>query len=362
MNKPPSLLRHLLRAGVSAHRPRSSNIAAASFFHTAPLSAKPTSSTPAWRCPQCSLQRARFPRPQQRRYQSSNKSDNTNSSGSPQPADDPTFTSIVDQPATLVKTGRRHGPGLIILALIPITAFLLGTWQVRRLSWKTDLVATLEDRLIQPPLPLPPRIDPSAIESFDYRRVTARGVLRHDKEMLVGPRLRDGEDGFLVFTPLERDPGGVDAAGRPTSVLVCRGWISREKREQRSRTPEALPSGEVMVEGLLRKPWKKNYFTPENHPDRGDWYFADVEEMARVAGTQPVWIEETLKPDYLVAMDRASKGIPIGRPAEVNVRNNHLQYIFTWYSLSLATSVMLWMVIKKPVSRVGRRVRQSREW
>lgn len=32
-----------------------------------------------------------------------------------QAADDPNFTSIVDNPPELVRTGRRHGPGLIIL-------------------------------------------------------------------------------------------------------------------------------------------------------------------------------------------------------------------------------------------------------
>jgi len=31
------------------------------------------------------------------------------------PAEDPNFTSIVDNPPNLVKTGDRHGPGLIIL-------------------------------------------------------------------------------------------------------------------------------------------------------------------------------------------------------------------------------------------------------
>lgn len=29
-------------------------------------------------------------------------------------------------------------------------------------------------------------------------------------------------------------------------------------------------------------------------------------------------------------MDYEAKGIPLGRPAEVNLRNNHAQYIFTW--------------------------------
>lgn len=31
------------------------------------------------------------------------------------------------------------------------------------------------------------------------------------------------------------------------------------------------------------------------------------------------------------AYDREDKGIPIGRPAEVHLRNTHAQYIFTWY-------------------------------
>lgn len=35
-------------------------------------------------------------------------------------------------------------------------------------------------------------------------------------------------------------------------------------------------------------------------------------------------------PDLIEAYNRQAKGIPIGRPAEVNLRNNHSQYIFTW--------------------------------
>lgn len=32
-------------------------------------------------------------------------------------------------------------------------------------------------------------------------------------------------------------------------------------------------------------------------------------------------------------VDYETRGIPFGRPAEVNLRNNHAQYIFTWYVL-----------------------------
>lgn len=35
-------------------------------------------------------------------------------------------------------------------------------------------------------------------------------------------------------------------------------------------------------------------------------------------------------PDYIVSMNNQVKGIPIARAAEVNLRNNHMQYIATW--------------------------------
>ena len=247
-----------------------------------------------------------------------------------------------------------------------MTAFALGTWQVQRLGWKTELLARFEDRLVRPPLPLPLLIDPDAIKEFDYRRVYATGILRHDQEMLVGPRLHDGEDGYLVITPLERVE--MDERGRKVTsrILVCRGWIPKRFKEQTVRLKQggqrALPNATVTVQGLLREPWKKNMFTPANNPEKGAWYFLDIKEMAEYVGSQVVWIEETMQPDLQETYHREARGIPIGRAPEVNLRNNHLQYIFTWYGLALATSVMFYMVIRRQPTAIARRVRQSKEW
>ncbi|EXJ93776.1 hypothetical protein A1O1_02169 [Capronia coronata CBS 617.96] len=267
----------------------------------------------------------------------------------------PDFVSIVDAPARIVSVGQKHSKwGIAFLAVIPLTAFCLGTWQIQRLDWKTKLIAKFEDRLVRPPLPLPPRIDPDAIHEFDYRRVYATGKFRHDKEMLIGPRTQDGKDGYMVVTPLEREGG--------STILVNRGWISRDKKYQQDRDPSALPQGEVTVSGLLREPWKKNMFTPNNDPEHGKFYFPDVQEMAKVSNAEPVWVEETMTPDLMVSYDREAKGIPIGRIPEVNLRNTHVQYIVTWYSLSAATALMLWMVLrKKPMDR-SRRVRHVTNW
>ena len=148
------------------------------------------------------------------------------------------------------------------------------------------MIAKYEDRLVRPPLPLPPRIDPSAVDEFDYRPVYATGKFRHDKEMLVGPRVQNGENGYFVITPLERD-------GPDSTILVNRGWISKKMADQQLRRSE-LSEEATTVSGLLRKPFIKNMFTPKNRPEKGEFYFPDVEEMAKLSGSQPVWIEETM--------------------------------------------------------------------
>ncbi|KAH6665862.1 surfeit locus protein [Plectosphaerella plurivora] len=268
------------------------------------------------------------------------------------------FFSIIDNPPELVRVGGNGSKiGLFFLALVPVTAFILGTWQVKRLGWKTELIARLEDRLVREPLPLPPRIDPEAVPEFDFRRVYATGILRHDKEMLIGPRMREGEQGYMVVTPLERLDEG-------STVLVNRGWISKKMGDQRRRDPSALPREVVTIEGLLREPWKKNMFTPDNRPDKWEFYFPDVKQMAELAGSQPIWIEATMEPEYLKFIDMQARGDPIGRAAEVNLRNNHAQYIFTWYGLAVATSIMLYMVTRKPpgTSEAIRRVRMNKNW
>ena len=127
------------------------------------------------------------------------------------------------------------------------------------------------------------------------------GKFRHDREMLLGPRINEGDDGYFVVTPLERQDvatsgagTGAAATGRGTTLLVNRGWIARKFKDQKARRDEILDQDKlVTVEGLLRQPWKKNIFTPDNKPEKGEFYFPDVKQMADIAGAVPVWIEET---------------------------------------------------------------------
>lgn len=160
--------------------------------------------------------------------------------------------------------------------------------------------------------------------------------------MLLGPRVRDGSQGYHVITPLVRPDG--------STVLVDRGFVTKEAVEKGAVHKE---TGEVEVLGMLRTSQARNTFTPDNHPDKGQWYWTDVDTMAEfaggaAAGVQPVFIEQifgksnfneqAIFSDSLPSTEgyageagaRLSQGIPLGRQATVDVRNSHMSYVLTW--------------------------------
>lgn len=252
-----------------------------------------------------------------------------------------------------------------LLVLMPVTAFGLGTWQVQRLEWKRTLIAKLQERLTLPPAALPANIRPDAAGEYEYRRVFVKGKFRHDQEMLVGPRTRDGQDGYLVYTPFERENGG-------SKILINRGWIEKAKKNQASRKPDTLPCGIVTLEGIIREPQVKPGLMFDNVPDKNQWYFANINEMASWTGSQPFYLEELVPPDLKPSdlqglyVSWQHQGNPIGYLPNVNLRNAHLSYVLTWYGLALGSSVMLWMFIRKgranPKSFTAGKVQHARKF
>jgi surfeit locus 1 family protein len=126
----------------------------------------------------------------------------------------------------------------------------------------------------------------SVIPDFIFRKVLVRGKWDHEHSMLLGPRVRDGLQGYHVVTPLVRLDG--------STVLVDRGFVSKDAI---GKCGLQQKNGEVEVLGMLRMSQSRNAFTPDNHPERSEWYWADVTAMSEFAGgeragVQPVFIEE----------------------------------------------------------------------
>ncbi|KAJ1825789.1 surf-like protein, partial [Coemansia sp. RSA 2599] len=225
------------------------------------------------------------------------------------------------------------------LCAIPLIALGLGVWQTQRLKWKLALLDEVNDRMHRRPIALPMKITADEINRNEYRRVIVHGVFDHANEMLVGPRSYETEPGFLVVTPLVREDG--------SRVLVNRGWIKRELKDPKSR-PGSQSIDPVTVVAFVRKAPTKSSFTPDSDPDKGMWYSLDVELMAKHSGSQEVLLE-TIEPDSVAAtMYSIKNGIPLGVPQQVDIRNNHLQYLLTWYSLAAITGGMLFFRLRKP--------------
>jgi surfeit locus 1 family protein len=125
------------------------------------------------------------------------------------------------------------------------------------------------------------------VPNFEYRKVQLAGVWDHTRSMLLGPKTYENVKGYQVVTPLVRFDGG-------STVLVNRGFVSSEALKNLNVLTKE--TGPVQLVGLLRASQAQNTFTPENRPEKGEWYWADVPAMAEYAGAeargvQPVYIE-----------------------------------------------------------------------
>ncbi|KAG2367761.1 SURF1 family-domain-containing protein [Suillus spraguei] len=250
-----------------------------------------------------------------------------------------------DSQAAQSYTARKNSwfsPTIFVLGFIPVFTFALGTWQMQRLQWKVALIDELQEKLHREPILLPKRVNLSVVPEFVYRRVLLRGRWDHKHSMLLGPRVLEGSHGHHVVTPLIRSDG--------TTVLVDRGFVAKEFAD--ANTFEREEAGEVEILGMLRASHTRNSFTPDNKPAEGTWYWADVDAMADYAGgeaehVQPVFVEQIYDGSSQDAALRLSKGIPLGRAASVDVRNAHLSYVITWFSLSAFTTAMLARLVLK---------------
>ncbi|MBP0447420.1 SURF1 family protein [Roseomonas sp. SSH11] len=222
---------------------------------------------------------------------------------------------------------RRILPAL--LASIPVLAALLalGTWQVQRLHWKTDLLAQIAAAEAGPPLPLTQSPQP-------FTKVQVTGRFRHDLEAALGAQVQGGVLGARLVTPLEAD-------GLPP-VLVDRGWVPMERRS----APIARPDGPVTVTGYVSPPHERDFFAATDDVAGRRFFTAD----ARAIGTA-LGLPGTM-PGMLVALaEPGQRPGTLPQPAVTLPRptNSHLGYAITWYGLafSLVAVLIAWVIRKE---------------
>lgn len=222
-------------------------------------------------------------------------------------------------------TMRRFPVGLW-LAAAPLLAALiaLGVWQVYRLQWKEGLLAEIDARIAAPADPVETIAGLVASGGdVDYRPVRVAGTFRHDLERHF-LATHDGEPGFFVYTPL--------VAADSRIVFVNRGFVPYDRKDAATR-PDGQVTGSVDIVGLARNMLteKPGYFVPENDPAKNIFYWKDLAAMTRSDGLDP----SAVRPFFIDAGPAPNPGgLPVGGVTLVDLPNNHLQYVVTWFGLA----------------------------
>jgi surfeit locus 1 family protein len=247
----------------------------------------------------------------------------------------------------LLREKRLLWPAVMTLAGVAL-GIALGTWQLQRLSWKTELISTIEARTGIGALPPEawPNLKCQTVQevglelSCEYMKLTLRGTWDHARERHVFisvPRQPNGigGPGYWVFTPLKFADG-------VTETFVNRGFVPEGAKDPARRSQGQ--SGEVVeLTGLLRSAEPRARFSGRNDETRNIWYVRNpfeflgeefitrrlpLTKMAFPAGPNPwrFYIDQTSPPP--------AGGLPLPLAGAISLPNRHLEYALTWFSLA----------------------------
>ena len=202
----------------------------------------------------------------------------------------------------------------------------LGLWQVQRLAWKQSVLAEIDARIADAPIPLPAAPDP---EADRYLPVTATGRFTGEHLDVLVSRKQIGP-GVRVVEVFET----TDAR----RILVDRGFLRQDARN----APRV--SGPASVEGNLHWPDEVDSYTPTPDATTGLWFARDVAAMAEALNTEATFIVARRPTGgEIEPMPVDTSGIP----------NDHMNYAITWFSLAAVwlgmTAYLLWRIRQRTV-------------
>ncbi len=226
---------------------------------------------------------------------------------------------------------RRCIAGVLILVVFA-TLLSLGFWQIQRLHWKESLIAQITQAQNIPARPLDDIINLPDTEQ-PFRAAIVGGTLLFDKMVYVGLRQFDGQPGYDVIVPMRITMGAYSGY----HLLINLGWVPVQKF--RTWQPPASLVGQetVVMQGVFRHQEPRTWMTPDNIPQTATWFNIHIQEIASTYGLKP------FMPFYLQRSERLQEEEQLPKLELINpdLRNDHLQYAVTWFSLSVIWLVMV---------------------
>ncbi len=232
----------------------------------------------------------------------------------------------------------RPMPVLTLITVVSLAILIgLGTWQYQRLQWKTQLLAEIDQAANAAPFTSYQGVNQALAngEAIDFRRI---GVKADFLSM---------EKPFFVFSAQNKDISWVPyRLSENGGVLVfATGELVSDKNKQDSRT-DAIDDQDLV--GYVRLARANKQAAKQSSPDRNRWFgFNPLPETDN-------WGEMIADPVetryYIDVVPRAisAEDLPIKRP---DIRNNHLDYMLTWYGLAL-TMLAIYLIMHRREGRL----------
>lgn len=220
---------------------------------------------------------------------------------------------------------KLRSASLLVTTSLFLTLVYLGFWQVGRLNEKNALVHQIRSGLHDPAVSLPKHFmteTPSA-----YSKYKLQGKFLSNKDILLyssNPHHPE-RHGYFVMTPFALDSGEV--------FLINRGWASQSL----ARKPLGLHDEPTSIEAMVLLPKKPSIFIPKNDVEHNVWIYVDLKAMKDFS---KVPIEQRFYM-ALISGDDLPKELVIKRAEDfLQIKNDHLWYAVTWFSLAFAVAVI----------------------
>jgi len=217
---------------------------------------------------------------------------------------------------------------LIYSSMALLILVSLGTWQLERLRWKTDILSSMKESLSLPPLKLTGQVIDN-IDQYSFRRIQLTGNYLYKDNITIYSKVFNKKVGKHLIVPLETQYG---------IILVNRGFIPSDFNIENN-----IKSGEISINGIVKFQQKINYFTPNNNVIKNEWYYININEVSN-------FLSLPLLNFYIVEENNIEEKYPVGSQYNINISNDHLQYAITWFSLALALSIFINIFWRKNVS------------
>ena len=242
---------------------------------------------------------------------------------------------------TGLSSRRPSVVGFAIFTLAMVAVFAgLGIWQLQRRVEKHALIARLNERLAAAPesLPAPAQWSSLTPARDEFRRVRFTATYAPLPDAMVysaGSAVRNDipGPGTWAFLPAQLADGN--------TVVVNAGFVQNtmQDRAQQDRAVRRLITGDpAEFTGYIRFPEGAGALTPSESLTKRLWFTRDHLAMARALG----WSEgnKAVAPFYIdLETPVPDSGIPKPGPLSVHLKDDHMQYAVTWFTLAFAVVI-----------------------